>query len=299
MSALILRALVAISIALSPALAAAQGLRVVARVNDDAITDFELQQRVIFAIKSSGMQDTPDMHQRLSAQILRQMIDERLQIQNSKGLGVRPTEAEINQRVAAGILTTAKKDGGDYVINGAKCWITNGTRADFITLAVRTGEAGYGGISLVLFPTDVKGFKVARKIHKDGKDWWALDHGAVAVENPNGGTSAGRTWVRPCPRDPCACRQRSSAGSISARAASRSASLPAPSSISASPAVACGTNTCSSPSPPSAAVAVNVAQAAVMSCTPSRRPVATPITSLFMPNDCGNDSPLPQPGTPG
>ena len=42
----------------------------------------------------------PDLHQRLAPQILRQMIDERLQIQNAKGLGVTPTEAEINQRVA-------------------------------------------------------------------------------------------------------------------------------------------------------------------------------------------------------
>src|SRR5258708_5217315 len=58
----------------------------------------------------------------------------------------------------ASIRTTARRVGDDYVINGAKCWITNGTRADFITLAVRTGEAGHGGISLVLFPTDVKGF---------------------------------------------------------------------------------------------------------------------------------------------
>ena len=38
-------------------------------------------------------------------------------------------------------------------------WITNGTRADFITLAVRTGDAGYGGISLVTFPTDVQGLQ--------------------------------------------------------------------------------------------------------------------------------------------
>ena len=71
----------------------------------------------------------------------------------------------------AGIQTTARAVGGpdgDYVINGAKCWITNGTRADFITLAVRTGGAGFGGISLVTFPTDVRGFKVTRKIHKIG-----------------------------------------------------------------------------------------------------------------------------------
>jgi citronellyl-CoA dehydrogenase len=70
----------------------------------------------------------------------------------------------------ASIITTAKRDGGDYIINGAKCWITNGTRADFITLAVRTGaeKSGFGGISLMLFPTDTKGFKVNRKIKKMG-----------------------------------------------------------------------------------------------------------------------------------
>ncbi|MSP61262.1 MAG: acyl-CoA dehydrogenase [Myxococcales bacterium] len=68
----------------------------------------------------------------------------------------------------ASIRTTARRDGDDYVINGAKCWITNGTRADFITLAVRTGGAGFGGISLCTFPTDVKGFAVTKKIKKMG-----------------------------------------------------------------------------------------------------------------------------------
>lgn len=68
----------------------------------------------------------------------------------------------------ANIRTTAKRDGGDYVINGQKTFITNGTRADFITLAVRTGEEGYGGISLLTFPTDVKGFKVGRALKKIG-----------------------------------------------------------------------------------------------------------------------------------
>ena len=100
MSALLFRAFVAIVLAVCPALASAQGLRVVARVNDDAISDFELNQRVVFAIRSAGMQDSPEMQQRLSAQILRQMIDERLQIQHAKGLGVPVTEAEINQRMA-------------------------------------------------------------------------------------------------------------------------------------------------------------------------------------------------------
>jgi len=68
----------------------------------------------------------------------------------------------------AGMRTTARRDGDDYVINGSKMWITNGTRCDFITLAARTGESRHGGISLFTFPTDVKGFEVSGKIEKVG-----------------------------------------------------------------------------------------------------------------------------------
>src|SRR5262249_36907582 len=68
----------------------------------------------------------------------------------------------------ANIKTTARREGAEYVINGSKMWITNGTRADFITLAVRTGGPGYGGISLLTFPTDVNGFSVSKKLDKVG-----------------------------------------------------------------------------------------------------------------------------------
>jgi citronellyl-CoA dehydrogenase len=68
----------------------------------------------------------------------------------------------------AGLRTTARKDGGDYVINGAKTYITNGAIADFITLAVRTGDEGHFGVSLVLFPTNTPGFTVGRKLDKLG-----------------------------------------------------------------------------------------------------------------------------------
>jgi citronellyl-CoA dehydrogenase len=68
----------------------------------------------------------------------------------------------------ANIQASARIDGGDFVINGAKTFITNGSIADFIVLAVRTGEQGYGGISLVLFPTDTPGFSVGKKLDKLG-----------------------------------------------------------------------------------------------------------------------------------
>ncbi|HEY2028257.1 MAG TPA: acyl-CoA dehydrogenase family protein, partial [Myxococcales bacterium] len=68
----------------------------------------------------------------------------------------------------ANLKTTARKAGSDYVVNGAKMWIANGTSADFITLAVRTGGEGYGGVSLMTFPTDVKGYSVSKKLEKVG-----------------------------------------------------------------------------------------------------------------------------------
>jgi len=80
------------------------------------------------------------------------------------------TEPDAGSDVAA-LRTTAKKDGGDYVINGSKTFITNGTRADFITLAVKTNpdsKPPHMGISFVLLPTDTKGFTVTRKLKKMG-----------------------------------------------------------------------------------------------------------------------------------
>ncbi len=99
MYALIFRAFLALIVILSPVLASAQGLRVVARVNDDAITDFELTQRVVLAIRTTNQPDSPELRQRIAPQMLRQMIDERLQIQDAKKLGLRATDGEIAQRI--------------------------------------------------------------------------------------------------------------------------------------------------------------------------------------------------------
>ncbi|HKV42742.1 MAG TPA: acyl-CoA dehydrogenase family protein [Blastocatellia bacterium] len=68
----------------------------------------------------------------------------------------------------AALKTRARIEGRELVVSGQKLWITNGTRADFIILAVRTGEEGYKGVSMVLFPTDVKGFAVGKKLKKVG-----------------------------------------------------------------------------------------------------------------------------------
>jgi citronellyl-CoA dehydrogenase len=69
----------------------------------------------------------------------------------------------------AGIRTVARRDGSDYVIHGQKTFITNGTRADFVTLLVKTNpEAGAHGCSFFLVPTKLPGFSVSKKLEKIG-----------------------------------------------------------------------------------------------------------------------------------
>ncbi len=67
------------------------------------------------------------------------------------------------------IRTKAVKDGDHYIINGAKTFITMASRADFLTMAVKTDpKGGYGGISMFLFPTDTPGFTMTRELDKFG-----------------------------------------------------------------------------------------------------------------------------------
>jgi citronellyl-CoA dehydrogenase len=69
----------------------------------------------------------------------------------------------------AGIITNARRDGDDYVINGQKTFITNGARADFVTLLAKTDpKVGSHGCSFFLVPTKTKGFQVSRKLKKIG-----------------------------------------------------------------------------------------------------------------------------------
>ena len=62
---------------------------------------------------------------------------------------------------AAALETRAKRDGGDFVLNGCKTWASNGEIADiFLVFAVTNPEAGAGGISAFIVEKDTPGFKV-------------------------------------------------------------------------------------------------------------------------------------------
>lgn len=80
----------------------------------------------------------------------------------------------------ANLRTHAKRDGEDYIVNGSKTFITSGMRADFITLAVRTGEAGLGGVSLLVVDTTTPGFS---RTALDKTGWLCSDTATLYFED--------------------------------------------------------------------------------------------------------------------
>lgn len=80
----------------------------------------------------------------------------------------------------ANLRTRAERKGAAYVVNGAKTLITSGVRADYITLAVRTGGPGMSGVSLLLVETDRPG--VSRTpLEKMG--WHASDTATIHFDD--------------------------------------------------------------------------------------------------------------------
>lgn len=81
------------------------------------------------------------------------------------------TEPDTGSDVAS-IRTRAVRDGDEWVLNGSKMYITNGARADFITMVVRTDDAEEGnpwaGISMFIVDTGVPGFSVSKRLEKAG-----------------------------------------------------------------------------------------------------------------------------------
>jgi citronellyl-CoA dehydrogenase len=83
------------------------------------------------------------------------------------------TEPDAGSDVA-GIRTRAVRDGDEWVINGAKLYITTGTQSDWLCLLARTSdEPGYRGMSLIVVPTAIDGVVVSRKLEKLGM--WSSD----------------------------------------------------------------------------------------------------------------------------
>jgi acyl-CoA dehydrogenase len=82
----------------------------------------------------------------------------------------------------ASLATTAVRHGDTYVVNGAKTFITNGVRADFLVCACKTSEAGgHGGISFLVLEREMPGYEISRKLEKMG--WHSSDTGEISFSD--------------------------------------------------------------------------------------------------------------------
>ncbi|MES2488145.1 acyl-CoA dehydrogenase family protein [Stenotrophobium rhamnosiphilum] len=83
-------------------------------------------------------------------------------------VSIAVSEAGAGSDVAS-LKTTARKEGGDYVINGSKMWITNGTQSDWACMLVNTSEGKvHANKSLIVVPMDAKGIDRKTKLDKLG-----------------------------------------------------------------------------------------------------------------------------------
>lgn len=82
----------------------------------------------------------------------------------------------------AGLKTTAKSDGDDYLINGTKMWITNATQGDWVCLLANTSDGNvHANKSLIIVPLDTPGIEVSKPLNKLGMR--ASDTGQIFFDN--------------------------------------------------------------------------------------------------------------------
>ncbi len=109
---------------------------------------------------------TPALHRFGSEELKERYLKPAMTGEHVVSVGI--SEPDAGSDVAA-IRTKAVRDGDDWVINGRKMWITNGSQADWICLLARTSdEGGFAGMSQIIVPTDTPGFSVGRTIEKMG-----------------------------------------------------------------------------------------------------------------------------------
>ena len=110
---------------------------------------------------------TPSLHRFGSHELKQQYLAPAIRGEMVAAIAV--TEPDAGSDVA-GIRTRAVRDGDEWVINGSKLYITNGTQADWLCLLARTSDedTGYRGMSQIVVPTDRPGFTVSRKLDKLG-----------------------------------------------------------------------------------------------------------------------------------
>lgn len=118
------------------------------------------------AIGVQSSMATPSLHEFGSEELKQKYLVPA--IAGTQVCSIAVTEAGAGSDVAS-IRTKAVRDGEEWILNGTKLYITNGTQADWLCVLARTSdEGGYRGMSQIIVETSSPGFSVSRKLDKLG-----------------------------------------------------------------------------------------------------------------------------------
>lgn len=101
-------------------------------------------------------------------------------LDGSKRISLGITEPSGGSDVA-NLQTTARREGDYYIVNGSKTFISGGMKADWTSTAVRTGDDGPAGVSMLLIPMDAEGVSRTALDRKQG--WWCSDTATIYFDN--------------------------------------------------------------------------------------------------------------------
>ena len=134
---------------------------------------------VPMAISVQSDMATPSLHRFGTDELKRRYLTPAIKGEMVASIAV--TEPDAGSDVA-GLRTRAVRDGDEWVINGSKLYITNGTQADWLCVLARTSdEGGSRGMSQIVVPSDTPGFSVSRKLNKLGN--WSSDTAELSFDD--------------------------------------------------------------------------------------------------------------------
>ena len=159
--------------------------KIEALVNDDIISGYDLKQRVGLIIAASGGERTPEEIEQLSQQVLRSMVDERLQLQEAAEYEVEIEDAEIEEAFVniAGNFQQTPEQFEEFLSNSgsSKASLADQLRAEFAWQAIVNGRLG-GQISISDEEVDER---IERIIANTGKYEYRVAEIYLIVDNPS------------------------------------------------------------------------------------------------------------------
>ncbi|HXQ52804.1 MAG TPA: peptidylprolyl isomerase [Stellaceae bacterium] len=165
--------------------APAQESRIAAVVNADIVTDGDLAARLRLVETSSNIPDTPDNRQHLIPEVLRTLIDEKLQLQDAKHIGITVPQAEVDKAIGnierrnnmqAGALDAFFKDRG----------VAKSTLVDQVTASIAFSKVVQARVAQDVQVSDDQVDETMKRIQADiGKPQSRVAEIFLAVDNPS------------------------------------------------------------------------------------------------------------------